>query len=808
MAQKERYLDMPLEEVLGDRFGRYSKYIIQDRALPDARDGLKPVQRRILYAMHQDRNTSDKPFRKSAKTVGNVIGNYHPHGDSSVYEAMIRQSQDWKMRRPLVEMHGNNGSVDGDPPAAMRYTEARLAPLAEIMLENIGRDTVDFMPNFDDSQHEPVVLPAAFPNLLVNGSTGISSGYATDIPPHHPGEVIDAAVHVIDHPNAGIDDLMKHIQGPDFPTGGIIQGVEGIRQAYETGRGKVVVRGRAEVASVRGGREQLVINEIPFEVNKANLVKKMDELRIDKKVDGIAEVRDETDRTGMQIVVELKKEADARGVLNYLYKHTDLQTTFNFNMVAIADKTPKLMNLKQLLNAYVKHQREVLLRRTEYDLSQAEKRAHIVEGLIYALSILDEVIAVIRGASDKSDAKHQLEQTFSFTPEQSEAIVTLQLYRLTNTDVTTLEKEAQELADNITEWKALLASEKKQAQVMKKELRGVKKQLREERRTMVEEEIEEIKIDLEVVVPSEDVRVSITKEGYAKRSSMRSYGASQDELPTMKNSDRLLVNQEVNTTDTLLLFTKKGYYLFLPVHELPELKWKETGQHIGNFIQLQQDDEIISSEHVTSFDNVKDDMLVFFTKHGMIKRTPLVDYHAQRYSRSLMAVKVKAGDEVTAVCRTNGSADVLVFTKQGYGLRFHETEAAQTGQRTTGMKAVSLKDGDETAAAMCFTGERDVLLLTHRGAAKKMKTSIFERQSRAGRGVRTLKELKKAPHRITSVHLTLQNTIIHVRTEKDQFYTVDPSTMRAGDRYTNGSFVIDTDKSGEPIDSWLVAKER
>ncbi|WP_230137522.1 DNA topoisomerase IV subunit A, partial [Peribacillus frigoritolerans] len=565
MVFEETFRDLPLEEVIGDRFGRYSKYIIQDRALPDARDGLKPVQRRILYAMHVEGNTQEKGFRKSAKTVGNVIGNYHPHGDSSVYEAMVRMSQDWKLRKVMVQMHGNNGSIDGDPPAAMRYTEARLSSIASEMLRDIEKRTVDFVPNFDDTSEEPIVLPAMFPNLLVNGSTGISAGYATEIPPHQLGEVIDAAIMRIDKPEATVADLMTVIKGPDFPTGGIIQGIEGIRKAYETGKGKIIIRGLAEVETIRGGKQQIVITEIPYEVNKANLVKKMDEFRLDRKVEGIAEVRDETDRTGLRIVIELKKEADANGVLHYLYKNSDLQIAYNFNMVAIYKKRPTLMSLPKMLDAYIEHRKEVIVNRSRYELQKAHDRAHIVDGLVKALSILDEVIAVIRASKDKRNAKDNLIAKFAFTEAQAEAIVSLQLYRLTNTDITALEAEAAELKDKIEELTKILGSEKVLLQVIKKELRFIKKGFDDGRRSKIEKEIEEIKINLEVLIASEDVMVTVTKEGYVKRTSLRSYAASGGLDFGMKDSDRLLQRLEMNTTDVLLLFTSKGNYLYCPV---------------------------------------------------------------------------------------------------------------------------------------------------------------------------------------------------------------------------------------------------
>ncbi|RKL69217.1 DNA topoisomerase IV subunit A [Salipaludibacillus neizhouensis] len=803
MEDKERYLDLPLEDVIGDRFGRYSKYIIQDRALPDARDGLKPVQRRILYAMHVDRNTADRPFRKAAKTVGNVIGNYHPHGDSSVYEAMIRQSQDWKMRHPVVQMHGNNGSIDGDPPAAMRYTEARLSRIASEMLLDIEKDTVDFMSNFDDSQEEPVVLPASYPNLLVNGSTGISSGYATDIPPHNLSEVIDAAIHQMDHPDCNVDDLMKFIKGPDFPTGGTLQGVEGLRKAYETGKGKIILRGKAEIGEIRGGKEQIVITEIPYEINKANLVKKMDELRLDKKVDGIAEVRDDTDRTGLRIVIELKKEANAQGILHFLYKNTDLQISYNFNMVAIFRKTPKLLGIKHMLDAYITHQKEVIVRRTNFDLNKARDRAHIVEGLIKAISVLDEVIETIRASKDKRDAKDRLQERFEFTEPQSEAIVNLQLYRLTNTDITTLQQEADELKKSIETLESIIASEKNLINEIKKGLRKIKKNYSEDRRTLVEEEIEDLKINLEVVVPSEDVRVSVTKEGYVKRSSIRSFTASNGESPGMKETDRLLHSMEMNTTDTLLLFTKKGSYLYIPVHLLPELRWKDNGQHVANIVGMNPNDEILHGVPIQQFSD--DEYLIFATKNGMIKRSLLSEYKPQRHSKALMAVKLKPEDELISVEHTQGNKDVFLATKFGYGLWYGEEEVGITGQRTAGVKAISLKPDDEVKSCLFFTnGETPwIFLLTQRTAYKKMPLKAFERTTRAKRGLVMIKELKRQPHTVAIVYGLNGSDVIHVKVKDGSVGEIRLSDLRSNDRYTNGSFLFDTASTGEVVDTWI-----
>ncbi|MFC5711814.1 DNA topoisomerase IV subunit A [Thalassorhabdus alkalitolerans] len=804
MGEAEKYLDLPLEDVLGDRFGRYSKYIIQERALPDARDGLKPVQRRILYAMLKDGNTSDKPFRKAAKTVGNVIGNYHPHGDSSVYEAMVRMSQEWKVRNLLIEMHGNNGSIDGDPPAAMRYTEARLSSIAQELLQDIEKETVEFIPNFDDTQEEPVVLPAMYPNLLVNGSTGISSGYATDIPPHNLNEVIDAAIMQIDDPECTVQELMTVLRGPDFPTGGIVQGVDGIRKAYETGKGKVVVRAKTDIEDIRGGKQQIVITEVPYEVVKANLVKKMDELRFDKKVEGIAEVRDDTDRTGLRIVIEVKKEADAEGILNYLYKNTDLQVTYNFNMVAIHNRTPQLLGLKQLLHSYITHQKEVVTNRSRHELRKAKERQHIVEGLKKAISILDEVIETIRSSKDKKDAKNNLISRFEFSEPQAEAIVTLQLYRLTNTDITTLDNESNELAKEIEKLERILSSEKNLFAVIKKDLKKIKKTYGDERRTVIEEKIQELKIDLEVMVPSEDVIVSVTKEGYVKRTSLRSYSSSKNERPGMKETDDLIYFNELNTTDTLLLFTKKGQYLYMPIHELPDIRWKDNGQHVGNIVQLDREDELLKAIAVREF--TEDSNLLFFTKNGMAKKTSLQAYKAQRYSKALVAVKVKENDEVVNVEMTNGNEEVFIGTKLGYGLRFLESEVSLVGQRAAGVKGINLKDGDEVINGLTFDLSKEeqavIGLITQRGSMKKMPIQEFETSTRAKRGLVMLRELKSKPHQVVGLEKFETNDVIAVQTENEEVTHIETSILRNTDRYSNGSFVVDTKKNGDVSEAW------
>ena len=559
-----RLMDLALEDVMGDRFGRYAKAIIQDRAIPDVRDGLKPVQRRILYGMFNDHNTYDKPTRKSAKTVGYIMGNFHPHGDSSIYDAMVRMSQWWKQSTPYIEMQGNNGSMDGDGAAAMRYTEARLSKISNELLKDIDKNTVTWAPNFDDTIMEPTVLPAKFPNLLVNGSTGISAGYATNIPPHNLGEVIDATIKRIDSPNCHLDTILELIKGPDFPTGGIVEGKEGIIEAFTKGRGKVIVRAKANYVKEKG-KEQIIISEIPFDVNKAMLVKRISELALEKKIDGISEVRDESDRRDpVRIVIDLKKDANKDLILNYLYKNSDLQISYNYNMVAIVNRRPMTLGILAILDAYIAHQKEVVTRRTEFDLDFAKNHLHIVEGLIKAISILDEVIATIRKSKNKADAKINLQNKYGFSEKQAEYIVMLQLYRLTNQDVIELQQEFENLKKVIAGLEEILADPEKLKGVMKAELRKVKAEYATDRKTEIKDEITDITINEEEMITKEDVIVLVTHDGYVKRTSKRSF--KEDELPTLKEGDYIIGFFELNTMDTLLLFTNKGNFIYMPVY--------------------------------------------------------------------------------------------------------------------------------------------------------------------------------------------------------------------------------------------------
>ncbi|MCJ1908897.1 DNA topoisomerase IV subunit A [Planococcus ruber] len=804
MTQTERYQDLPLEEVIGDRFGRYSKYIIQDRALPDARDGLKPVQRRILYAMYKEGNTNDKAFRKSAKTVGNVIGNYHPHGDSSVYEAMVRLSQDWKIRHMLVEMHGNNGSMDGDSPAAMRYTEARLSAISSELLRDIDKRTVEFIPNFDDSDMEPTVLPSRFPNLLVNGSTGISAGYATDIPPHALHEVLDAVLMRMDNPKATVDELMTVIHGPDFPTGGIIQGVDGIKKAYETGKGKIIVRSRAAIEPLKGGKEQIVITEIPFEVNKASMIKKIDDHRFDRKLEGISEVRDESDRSGLRIVIELKKDVDANGILNYLYKNTDLQVSYNFNMVAIYNRRPTMMTLPTMLDAYIDHQKEIVTKRSEFDLQKANDRMHIVEGLIKALSILDKVIKTIRASKDKRDAKNNLIASYAFSEAQAEAIVSLQLYRLTNTDITELKAEAESLKKLIAELTGILTSATKLKNVIKKELANVRKQFAEPRRSSIEEKIQEITITREVMIPSEDVVVTVTKEGYVKRTSTRSHAASNGQDFAMKETDHLLFEGNLNTQNTILLFTTAGNFVYQPVNELPDIKWKDLGQHLSSIVQLEPNESILAAY---PFENFEDDAYILtVSKNGLVKRSALKDYHVQRYSRAIKTMNLKKDDAMIFAGVMKKETELFIGTNQAYGVRFPIEEIPVTGLRTAGVKGVNLKDGDEVVSAILINPDekQDLILVTHRGAAKKMKLQEFEVGSRAKRGVVMLRELKSNPHRVVAVMAAAGKEEVLLETAKGIRMNLPANNLKTVDRYSNGSFILDEGADGKVIAAYRI----
>lgn len=803
---------------MGERFGRYSKYIIQDRALPDIRDGLKPVQRRILYSMNKDSNTFDKSYRKSAKSVGNIMGNFHPHGDSSIYDAMVRMSQNWKNREILVEMHGNNGSMDGDPPAAMRYTEARLSEIAGYLLQDIEKKTVPFAWNFDDTEKEPTVLPAAFPNLLVNGSTGISAGYATDIPPHNLAEVIDAAVYMIDHPTAKIDKLMEFLPGPDFPTGAIIQGRDEIKKAYETGKGRVVVRSKTEIEKLKGGKEQIVITEIPYEINKANLVKKIDDVRVNNKVAGIAEVRDESDRDGLRIAIELKKDANTELVLNYLFKYTDLQINYNFNMVAIDNFTPRQVGIVPILSSYIDHRREVILARSRFDKEKAEKRLHIVEGLIRVISILDEVIALIRASENKADAKENLKVSYDFTEEQAEAIVTLQLYRLTNTDVVVLQEEEAELREKIAMLVAIIGDERTMYNLMKKELREVKKKFATPRLSSLEDTAKAIEIDTASLIAEEDTYVSVTKAGYIKRTSPRSFAASTLEEIGKRDDDRLIFVQSAKTTQHLLMFTSLGNVIYRPIHELADIRWKDIGEHLSQTItNFETNEAILYVEVLDQFD----DATTYFaaTRLGQIKRVERKEFTPWRTyrSKSVKYAKLKDDtDQIVAVAPIKLD-DVVLVSQNGYALRFNIEEVPVVGAKAAGVKAMNLKEDDVLQSGfICNTSS--FYLLTQRGSLKRVSIEEILATSRAKRGLQVLRELKNKPHRVFlagavaeqgfvgdffSTEVDVNDQTLLVQSNKGTIYESRLQDLNLSERTSNGSFISDTISDEEVFDAYL-----
>lgn len=775
----ERIWDYTLEDIMGERFGSYSKYIIQERAIPDARDGLKPVQRRILYSMYKEKNTYDKGYRKSAKTVGDVIGNYHPHGDSSIYDAMVRMSQSWKTRLPYIDMHGNNGSIDGDSPAAYRYTEARLSKISNEMLRDINKDTVEMAPNFDDTTLEPTVLPARFPALLVYGAMGISAGYATNIPPHNLGEVIDATIHRIDNPNCSLDTLMKYVKGPDFPTGGIVEGIKGIRDAYETGKGRVIIRSKYEFVG-----NSLIITEIPFEVNKALLVKKIDDIRLDKRIDGIIEVRDES-AEDVRIVVDLKKSANKELIVNYLLKNTDLQISYNFNMIAIVKKRPRLLGLKQALDAFIDHQKEVITRRSQFDLDHAKSELHIVEGLIKCLSILDEVIRVIRASKNKADAKENLVKEFDFSFEQAEAIVTLQLYRLTNTDVVELEERMATLRKIIEGLTAILGNEEVLKKVMKDELRKVRNEYALPRLTEIKDEITEIKIDTTVMIAKEDVIVTLSKDGYIKRTSLKSYSANKDEEATLKENDYLVGLYEASTLDTLLVFTNQGNFLFIPVHTIYDLKWKELGKHVSNLVPLGEGEEVISSLLVKDFN--KKVNVIISTLNGMIKRTALSDFKITRTSKPSSCIKLKADDSVVDVM-LDTNPDIFIATSLGYGLWFSKDEIPIVGIKASGVKAINLKDDTVVSTINFNEDDSDYLaIFTDKGTGKRVKLKDFEKSSRARRGLMTIRDVKTNPYHV--IKALIPSNKDHIGLKNGDITLIKPTELPIADRYSTGSTI-------------------
>lgn len=735
--KNEHIITTPLEDILGDRFGRYAKYIIQDRALPDARDGLKPVQRRILHSMNELGITHNKPYKKSARIVGDVIGKYHPHGDSSVYDAMVRMSQTWKSRETLIDMHGNNGSMDDDPPAAMRYTEARLSPIAQYMLADIDKDTVEFAPNFDDEEMEPTVLPTQYPNLLVNGISGIAAGYATNIPPHNLSEVLDATIYRIQYPNCSLEELMEFVQGPDFPTGGIVQGIGGIKDAFTSGKGRIVIRSKCEIVQTKTN-QQIIVHEIPYEVIKCNLVKKIDEIRLNKDIEGILDVRDESDRNGLRICIDLKKDANSELILNYLYKNTDLQIYFNYNVVAIVNKRPMQLGLCEMIDAFIAHREDVVTRRCRYELDKMEKRCHILEGLIQAISVLDEVIQIIRSSKGKSDSKQRLIERFHFTEAQAEAIVTLQLYRLSSTDVSLLKKEFSELVNKMEELNDILNNKKLLKKVLIQECKQVKKDFGSSRLTRIEEEIEEIVIDKMAMINSEQVMLSASKDGYVKKVSMRSFNSSNDSTG-LKEGDELIGIQEVNTLDTFLFVSSKGTYGYAPVYEIDEAKWKDIGSHFNSCVTMSSEEKMINGYMLKSFDTKAS--IVTLSRNGMIKRTCISDLEVSRNNKTMTLMNLKEGDVLVDSCIVSDEDEIIIGCENGYVARYSVNSITPTSPKGKGIIAIK---NDECISVSNAKASMLVCMSTT-GAMKRIKMSDISVTGRPVRGDLIAKKVKSKP---------------------------------------------------------------
>lgn len=769
-----KYVPELLEDIMGQGFGRYAKYIIQERALPDARDGLKPVQRRILYAMYHDGNTYDHAYRKSAKTVGLVIGNYHPHGDISVYDAMIRMSQDWKVRLPLIDIHGNNGSIDDDPAAAMRYTEARLAKVTEVMEDDLDKDTVEMAPNFDDTENEPTVLPVPFPVMLVNGATGIAAGYATNMPPHNLGETVDATIYRINHPECSLDDLMEIIKGPDFPTGGVVQGRKGIRDAFATGKGRIVVRAKCEIEQTHTV-QQIIITEIPYEVVKGNLVKKMDEIRLSKDVDGILDVRDESDRNGMRIVVDVKKDVDANLILNYFYKNTDLQIYYNYNNVTIIDRCPVQVGLIGLLDSFIAFRREVVLRRSRYELHKMETRVHIIEGLMKAVSVMDEVIHIIRNSKDKADSKKNLIEAFGFDESQAEAIVSMRLYRLSNTDIKILRDEFAQLVNDIEETKSIIEDDNILKSVMIRELRNVKKEFGDPRRTAIEEEVQEIVIDRSQMVVPEQVMVTISKDGYLKRVSMRSYNASSDSATGIKNGDTLIGVREMNTLDTLLLFTSKGNYACIPVWQIEEGKWKDIGTHLNKIVRIDGDDKIVNAILVRDMESYA--WFVTVSSNGQIKKTPVSSWKVERNSKVMTAMSIPSGQKlITAFCVYEND-QIVIVSRQGFTYRFSVEQIPSTGVKSKGVKAMNCAEEDCVAYACAVNEDTTALMyVSEMGSVKRIYLKEIPEAKRPSKGVIVCRKTKKNPTFVKYVRpIQIGESIIMIDSKQHEIKATDVS---------------------------------
>ncbi|SEM83518.1 DNA gyrase subunit A [Lihuaxuella thermophila] len=792
MAERERIQAVNISEEMKTSFLDYAMSVIVSRALPDVRDGLKPVHRRILYAMYELGMTPDKPYKKSARVVGDVIAKFHPHGDAAVYDAMVRMAQDFSYRYMLVDGHGNFGSIDGDAPAAMRYTEARMASITLELLRDIQKDVIDFGPNYDGTLDEPLVLPSRFPNLLVNGAAGIAVGMATNIPPHNLREVIDGILLMIDNPEVKVEELMKVIKGPDFPTGGIILGHEGIRKAYRTGRGSIQIRAKTRMEEAGNGKMRIVVEELPFQVNKAKLVEKIAELVRDKKVDGITDLRDESDRNGMRVVIELRRDVNPRVVLNNLYKHTALQTSFGVNMLALVDGQPRVLNLKEMIHHYLEHQVEVIRRRTQFDLNKAEERAHILEGYRIALDHIDEVIALIRGSRTTQEAKTGLMEKFGLSEKQAQAILDMRLQRLTGLEREKIESEYQELLKTIAELKAILADEAKIRGVVREEITEIKNKFGDERRTLIK--VDEDNIVEEDLIPEEEVSVLLTHRGYIKRMPLSTYRAQKRGGKGVTGmgtrEDDFVQNLFVtHSHNHLLFFSNKGKVYRLKAYEVPEFGRAARGTPIINLIQIDQNEHIYAVIPVKEFTD--DKYLFFATAHGVVKKTSLSEFENIRRN-GLFAINLRDGDELVGVRLTDGDQEVIMGTKQGMSIRFHESEVREMGRSATGVKGITLSEDDQVIDMDIVIPDKYVLIVTKNGYGKRTPMEEYRIQSRGGKGIKTL-SLTEKKGEVVGHKVVSEEEDLMIVTQSGMVIRLNVSDISVLSRYAQGVKLITVD---------------
>ncbi|MGA8941929.1 MAG: DNA gyrase subunit A [Thermoactinomyces sp.] len=796
MADIERIQEVNISKEMKSSFLDYAMSVIVSRALPDVRDGLKPVHRRILYTLYELGMTPDKPYKKSSRLVGNVTANYHPHGDVAVYEAMVRMAQDFSYRYPLVDGHGNFGSVDGDPPAAMRYTEARMAPINLELLRDIQKDTIDFIPNYDGQQEEPVVLPSRFPNLLVNGASGIAVGMATNIPPHNLREIIDGILLMLDNPEVSIEELMKVVKGPDFPTGGIILGVEGIRKAFRTGRGSIQIRAKTRIEEAGSGKMRIVVEELPYQVNKSKLVEKIAELVRDKKVDGITDLRDESDRKGMRVVIELRRDVNPRIVLNNLYKHTNLQTSFGVNMLALVNDQPRVLNLKQAIHYYIEHQMEVIRRRTQFDLNKAEERAHILEGLRIALDHIDEVISLIRASKTTQEARTGLMERFRLSEKQAQAILDMRLHRLTGLEREKIEAEYDELQKLIAKLRDILSDEGKIRGVLREEIAEIKEKYGDDRRTMIK--IEADSFEAEDLIPDEEVSIMLTQRGYIKRMPLSTYRAQKrggKGITGMGTREDDLVQHMfvTNSHSRLLFFSNKGKVYRLKAYEVPEFGRTAKGTPIINLIQIDQDERIEAVIPVKEFR--PDQYLFFATAYGVVKKTALSEFENIRRN-GLFAINLRDGDDLVGVRLTDGDQEVIMGTQHGMSIRFHEMDVREMGRSATGVKGITLGDGDRVIDMDIVLPESYMMIVTKNGYGKRTPIGEYRIQSRGGKGIKTLSLTEKKGEVVAHKVVSEQEDLMLV-TQSGIVIRLNVADISVMGRYAQGVRLIRVDDEDE-----------